>query len=223
MGKKILNKARKSITKGCNTPSRPFCALSAPKLLQPTGLGGCRSLCLERPSLGSLQGGLFFISQTSAQMCLLSTWFLVARHFRVTRYVFYPIFMFLPAPITIWKLLVIDVYLWSSASPARKRVPRSTRRSGAAVAVLFPEISPEPALSLISHRGSKNIWMNSCCPWGLQTQLPEGFSSAEDHAPGIICPPLCAELEHSVAGRWERRDLPWRPGKPLPINPQNEL
>ena len=66
------------------------------------------------------------------------------------------------------------------------------------MAALFPEVSLEPDLCLVPHRGFKTIQMNSRCPWGLQTQLPEGFTSAKDHATGSICPPFCAELGHQM-------------------------
>lgn len=109
-----------------------------------------------------------------------------------------PYCYFLPCPFHCWKVPVFEVYFWSSFSPLIRQAPRGQGQW----LLCFLKFLQNPISAWYLIR------MNSCCPWGLQIQLPEGFTYTEDHATGSICPPFCAEWERqmgkerSAQGTW---------------------
>ena len=166
----------------------------------------CRGLCLQCFSQGSLHGWLFLISQASAEMYLFREAFLVYTPFGSPPFLrnllcHLSYFYVLCSLVATWEFLVIDIHLWLSVSPPRMGVSQG-QGQGLLCFLTFLQ-------SLISHRSFKNIGRNECCSQGLWTPLPEGFSSAEEQAPGSICPPSCAEWAHQM-GKERSTPEAWR-------------
>lgn len=174
--KKILNKATQSPTKQYNIPSGPFFyPLSIANLLQPTGLYACRALCLECSFLGSLYVWLFLTTESlSSNIPLQRRLPCPPYSWEPTiPYVVYPIFLFFPVLVTIWKFVLNDVYLWLAGSSTRMRAPWGQGQWLPGFLKLLQTL-----ISAWYLPGAwKPIWMNEGYPWGLQTQLPEGFTS----------------------------------------------
>lgn len=182
---------QKSTTKGYNIPSRPCTPDSfSLQVFASADPSTWNAFPWDPCMAGSFSSAKPQLKRTSSERPSLSTLFLVAHHSRITCSIIYPIFIFFPALIAAWKFLVIDVCLWLSVFPTRIRVSQG---QGQWLLCFLTFLQ-----NLVSHRGFQNIWVNECCPRGLQPQHPEGFASAEEHAPGSICPAFCAEWERQM-------------------------